>query len=129
MSLIPYIDALIISGATMLLLHPLSLKYITTYTASPIWTMIVIGVIVWAVSFIVIALRLKLISESHQARRSRSGRIRPHHSPTSDRSWVSRSDDANVDRPMNGRKSSRFGDADPHARPSRIQVQLETTSS
>ena len=59
MSVIPYLDASVISGATMLLLHPRSFDYLSTYTASPIWTIFVIGVIIWCVSFITIGLRLK----------------------------------------------------------------------
>lgn len=59
MSVNPSIDALIISGATMLLLHPRSFDYLSTYTASPMWTILVIGVIIWCVSFIIIGLRLK----------------------------------------------------------------------
>ena len=51
MSVIPYLDALVISGATMLLLHRRSFDYLSTYTASPLWTIFVIGVIIWCVSF------------------------------------------------------------------------------
>lgn len=43
----------------MLLLHPRSFDYLSTYTASPMWTILVIGVIIWCVSFIIIGLRLK----------------------------------------------------------------------
>lgn len=43
----------------MLLLHPRSFDYLSTYTASPMWTILVIGVIIWCVSFITIGLRLK----------------------------------------------------------------------
>ena len=48
----------------MLLLHPRSFDYLSTYTASPIWTVLVIGVIIWCVSFITIGLRLKWLSVS-----------------------------------------------------------------
>ena len=59
MSVIAYFDALVISGATMLLLHPRCVDYLSTYTASPLWMIFVIGVIIWCVSFITIGLRLK----------------------------------------------------------------------
>ena len=68
MSVIPYFDALVISGATMLLLHPRAFDYLSTYTASPIWTIFVIGVIIWCVSFITIGLRLKWLSGPQDSR-------------------------------------------------------------
>jgi hypothetical protein len=53
-----YLDAIVIAGATMLLVHPFCYNYITKYTASATWTACVIALIIWCVSFIIIGISL-----------------------------------------------------------------------
>ena len=56
-----YFDAIVIAGATMLLVHPFCYNYIFKYTASATWTAFVIALIIWCVSFITIGISLRYI--------------------------------------------------------------------
>jgi hypothetical protein len=70
-----YLDAIVIAGATMLLVHPFCYNYISKYTASATWTAFVIALIVWCVSFIIIGItfiRTKPLTPQKNRGQSRS---------------------------------------------------------